>query len=231
MESFATEEMAYQQSTSISEITPQTIARHSQTEMIQARFDTLCRSHPSTSARVRHPLPPQKRRYRATFSLTPALAEPLELYRRNGGNASALASRLLSLYFEGEIRVDDDSARFSFREAKIEEEQAELNRLSALVTSAHQRQEEQKKKEGAIQEERRRLIRTEFADAAGNPRSWRTDLRIDGFDPNAVIRSRAESLSDRLVVPVSGVIEMIAEEIPGLLAVKGDGVDMAFRKN
>ncbi len=231
MESVATEEMYYQQITSMSEMNTEINGRHAEREMEQARSDASCRSRPSTSARVRHSLPPQKRRYRATFSLIPSLAEPLELYRKNGGNASALASRLLSLYFEGGIRVDDDSARFSFLEAKIEEEQAELSRLSALVTSAHQRQEEQKKKEAEHEEERRRLIRTEFADATDNPRGWRTDLRIDGFDPDAVIRSRAESLSDRLVVPLSGVLEMIAEEIPGLLLVKGDGAGMAFGQN
>ncbi|MCQ1537850.1 hypothetical protein FTO68_02460 [Methanocalculus taiwanensis] len=228
MESLASEKMAYQLTGLMPQMTKKTTVRHSETEMIGVRPETSCRSQPSSSAGNGYSLPPQKGRYRVTFSLIPALAEPIEHYRKNGGNPSALASRLLSLYFEGGIRVDDEYARFSFLEAKIEEEQAELNRLSALVVSAQKRKEEQMRKEAAIQEEQRTLIRAEFADATDNPHGWRTDLRIDGFDPDAVIRSRAQSLSDRLVVPVSGVLGMIAEEVPGLLRVKGDGAGMGL---
>ncbi len=231
MESVATKEMEYRQIGSILQMTFQTTARCSEKEMTRAQSDTSCRSQLSSRAGNEYFKPSQKGRYRVTFSLAPALAEPIELYRKDGGNPSALASRLLSLYFEGEIGVDDDMARFSFLEAKIEEKQVELNRLSALVSSAHQRKEEQKKKLLAQEEEQRTLIRAEFSDATNNPRAWRTDLRIDGFDPDAVIRSRAQSLSDRLVVPLSGVLGMIAEEVPGLLPVKGDVDGTAFEQN
>ncbi len=231
MESVATETMACQQSGSIGQMTSQTTARCSETEMTRARSDTSCRSQPSSSAGNGYSKTSQKGRYRVTFSLAPALAEPIELYRKDGGTPSALASRLFSLYFEGGVRVDDDMARFSFLEAKIEEKQVELNRLSALVSSAYQREEEQKKKLLAQEEEQRTLIQTEFADATLNPQAWRTDLRIDGFDPDAVIRSRAQSLSDRLAVPLSGVLRMIAEEVPGLLPVKEGVAGMAFEQN
>lgn len=228
MESLASEKMAYQLTGLMPQMTPQTTGWRSETEMIGVRPETSCRSQPSSSAGNGYSLPPQKGRYRVTFSLAPALAEPIELFRKDGGNPSALASRLFSLYFEGGIRVDDDQARFSFLEAKIEEKQVELNQLSALVSSAQKRKEEQMRREAAIQEEQRTLIRADFADATDNPRAWRTDLRMDGFDPDAVIRSRAQSLSDRLVMPVSGVLGMIAEEVPGLLPVKEGVAGMAF---
>jgi len=231
MESVAHEKMAYQQYGSMPQTPSRTTARRAETKQIQAEPDTSCLSHLSSSAGNGHQKTSRKGRYRVTFSLSPALAEPIELYRKDGGNASALASRLFSLYFEGGIRVDDDMARVSFLEAKIEEKQVELNQLSALVMSAHQRKEEQRKKLVAEEEERREMIRAEFADATANPRAWKNDLRIDGFDPDAVIRSRAQSLSDRLVVPLSVVLGMIAEEVPGLIPVKGDGMGTAFEQN
>lgn len=232
MESVATEEMAYRLAGSMPQMITHMIAPESEREIIKAQSARSCTPrHSSSSAGNGYSLSPQKTKYRATFSLAPALEMPLELYRKNGGNASALASHLLSLYFAGDIGKDDEMPHYSFLKARIEEKQAELNRLAALVTSAQERKEEQKKEHSAKQDTQIEIIRAEFADAAKNPRAWRHDLRIDGFDPDAVIRCRAQSLSDRFGIQVSRVIGMIREEVPGLLPVKGEGVKTGLDLN
>ena len=158
-----------------------------------------------------------RRRHRVTFSLDPSLALPLEKYRSSGGTPSRLASRLLCLYFDGEIAQPGQGLNFSFLRDQIAEKTAEINRLSTLVEKVVREDEEQKRKANSRIERQRDAIQKEFADAIPHPVLWKRNIRMDGLDPVDVIRRRAEALSERFGVPAAAVWKMMQEVIPGVM--------------
>ena len=160
---------------------------------------------------------PKRSRHRVTFSLDPSLAITLEKYRQNGGNPSRLASRLLSQYFAGEIGQRDADLHLSYLSDQIAEKTAEIKRLAALIEKVEREDEEQKKKDVGIKERQRAAVLTEFADARPNPIFWKRELRLDGFDPDEVIRRRTQSLSGRLGMPVHEIMKMMQEVLPEMM--------------
>ncbi|MCP1716361.1 hypothetical protein J2T58_002238 [Methanocalculus alkaliphilus] len=158
-----------------------------------------------------------RRRHRVTFSLDPSLALPLEKYRADGGNPSRLASRLLCLYFDGEIAQPGREVHFSYLRDQIAEKTAEITRLSTLLEKVEQEDEEEKRKALAVRDRQREAIRTEFADATAHPALWKRNIRMDGLDPVDVILRRAEALSGRMGIPAAAVWKMMQEAIPEVM--------------
>ncbi|MBR1369663.1 hypothetical protein RJ53_09325 [Methanocalculus chunghsingensis] len=175
--------------------------------------DLMAEQTTSTQQKIRT----TRRRHRVTFSLDPSLALPLEKYRTGGGNPSRLASRLLCLYFDGEIAQPGQGLNFSFLRDQIAEKTAEINRLTTLVEKVEREDEEQTRKALAVRDRQREAIRTEFADAILHPFLWKRNIRMDGLDPVDVIRRRAEALSERSGVPAAVVWKMMQEVIPEVM--------------
>ena len=158
----------------------------------------------------------KRERYRSTFSLDPALGDAIVSYRKNGGNPSSLVSRLLTAYFSDTSRSPDPEPLLPIIEARIQETKTGIEDLCRLLESVQRQELERIQREADLVQMLRQTIRTEFGDAIRNTALWRRELRLDGFDPEQVIRNRTRFLAERHGVPAHQIARLIGEEIPDL---------------
>ena len=165
-----------------------------------------------------------------SISFEDELYDYLEDLKKNKVNLSGLISSLLKEYFTGGRSLSDDGSDFSIRHSLIERDIEKIKTDLALVEKA---MEDMKKDHGSASEKRTSekqqkedqilsRLEKEFSDipirdGVHQYRSWARSLKLDGSDPQGIIKNRIASIATLTGASRADVMEIVVNEYPGLI--------------
>lgn len=167
-----------------------------------------------------------------SISFDEDLKDYLDQYKQSGGNVSGLISGLVREYFTGGRSLSDDGSDFSIRHSLIERDIEKIKDDLALVEKAmadmekdhgaasEKRISEQEKREDQILER----LEKEFSDipirdGVYHWRPWARSLKLDGSDPQGIIKNRIGSIATITGASRADVTAILTREYPGALEI------------
>lgn len=164
-----------------------------------------------------------------SVSVDEDLKEYFDQYKKSGGNISGLLSSLAREYFTGGRSLSDNGSDFSIRHSLIERDIEKIKADLALVEKA---MEDMKKDHSSASEKRTSekektedqilsRLEKEFSDipirdGALQYRAWARSLKLDGSDPQGIIKNRIASIATLTGASRADVMGIVKRKYPGM---------------